>query len=259
MTSLTYHRPQTLDEALALLERGLPLGGGTWLTPRRRTLTGVVDLQDLGLTIFEAGPSSLRAGASLSLENLYQHLKEDMMALAPAVRREMALNMRQQATLGGLLHAAGSRSTLLTCLLSLGASVRLEPGDLTLPLPELLKQRQDKRNGYLVTELSVPRPDALAFDIVARSPMDLPIVVAAASRFDSDGSRRYLLALGGYGLHPILLPEAGEALAAGEVDAAGAAAESAYSQAADAWASAAYRSQVAGVLARRVAREVVGS
>jgi len=254
--SLTYHRPKTLDEALALLDEGLPLGGGTWLTPRRSTLTDVIDLQDLDLAGFEATDRELRFGAGLRLEDLRAHLLTIAPSLAAAVRREMALNMRHQATLGGVLHTAGGRSALLTCLLTTGLTVKVEPGDRQLTLPALLEKRQERIN-WLATQVVMPRPAALSFDLVARSPMDLPIVVAAASRTEADGGQPvYRLALGGYGAYPMLLAEAGEALAAGDVQAVGAAAEAAYRQAGDAWAGAAYRSQVAGVLARRVAQEV---
>jgi len=49
----TYHRPQTLDEALTLLTQPitLPLGGGTLLSQGKSDSVQVVDLQlRLGLT-----------------------------------------------------------------------------------------------------------------------------------------------------------------------------------------------------------------
>ena len=49
MPPLEYSRPGTLAEALALLQHGVPLAGGTALTANRRSLQAVVDLQDLGL------------------------------------------------------------------------------------------------------------------------------------------------------------------------------------------------------------------
>ena len=46
-----YHRPQTLDEALALLARPnvIPLGGGTLLSHPTPDSVEAVDLQALGL------------------------------------------------------------------------------------------------------------------------------------------------------------------------------------------------------------------
>ena len=49
MSPLQYHRPQNLEEALELLEQGVPLAGGTRLTPDLRSVKALVDLQDLDL------------------------------------------------------------------------------------------------------------------------------------------------------------------------------------------------------------------
>jgi len=38
MAALEYHRPKTISEALSLLKQGVPLAGGTILTPNRRGL-----------------------------------------------------------------------------------------------------------------------------------------------------------------------------------------------------------------------------
>jgi CO/xanthine dehydrogenase FAD-binding subunit len=90
----------------------------------------------------------------------------------------------------------------------------------------------------------------LAYEQVARSPIDRPIVCAAAG---GDGQGGLRLSLGGFGRRPILVPI--EHLDPGE---AAEAAASAYREAGDAWADADYRSEVAGVLARRVTAQAAG-
>ena len=82
----------------------------------------------------------------------------------------------------------------------------------------------------------------LGYEYVARTPADQPIVCASVVRWPSGRTR---LALGGYGTAPLL------ALDGTEPDGIDVAARSAYSQAADEWASAEYRSDVAGTLALR--------
>ena len=54
----TYHRPQTLDEALTLLAQPntLPLGGGTLLSHPTPDPVSVVDLQALGLNAITRAP-----------------------------------------------------------------------------------------------------------------------------------------------------------------------------------------------------------
>ena len=53
MTVIEYHRPGTMDEALARLSQKdpvcVPLGGGTGINRYGRMKIGVVDLQLLGL------------------------------------------------------------------------------------------------------------------------------------------------------------------------------------------------------------------
>jgi CO/xanthine dehydrogenase FAD-binding subunit len=94
----------------------------------------------------------------------------------------------------------------------------------------------------LITALHIPLNACLAYEYVARSPADLPIVCAAAARWPSGRAR---LALGGFGAAPALV------LDGPGVEGAAEAARCAYSTAEDAWASAEYRADVAAVLARR--------
>jgi CO/xanthine dehydrogenase FAD-binding subunit len=93
-----------------------------------------------------------------------------------------------------------------------------------------------------VTSLSVPLNARLAYESVARTPADLPIVCAAAAAWPSGRTR---LALGGYGPAPRLAMDGPDA------EGAEVAARNAYNEAMDEWASAEYRQEMAQVLARR--------
>jgi CO/xanthine dehydrogenase FAD-binding subunit len=63
---LEYHRPQALDQALALLSREtprtIPLGGGTVISQMAGPGVAVVDLQSLGLNTLEALSTPQSAG-----------------------------------------------------------------------------------------------------------------------------------------------------------------------------------------------------
>ncbi|MEW6566950.1 MAG: FAD binding domain-containing protein [Chloroflexota bacterium] len=250
MEPLEYHRPKTLEEALPLLQRARPLGGGTDLVPQRLTLASVVDLQDLGLDELEETQSGLRLGAMLRLQRLVEGGDEIPAALREACRLEGGLNLRNMATIAGTIVAADGRSPLTTVLLALSAQVRLEPGGETLPLDALLDRRGSGLAGRLIVALEVPPIDFAAYDQVARSPAGRPLVCVAVGhqRDDSD----FRLALGGYGNRPI-------ALRATRPDPAAAAeaAALAYAEAGDAWAGAEYRSAVAAVLVRWLMEEAV--
>lgn len=250
MSPLEYYRPKTLEEALALLERGVPLAGGTALTPRRYHLEAVIDLQDLGLDGLEVGETEVRVGAAVRLQRLVEEAGAPEV-LRRACRQEAGWNLRNMATLGGAAASGDGRSPLLTVLLALDARLRLEPGSEEQALDAWLEAR-GKPPRRLITEIVLPRPEAAAYEQVARSPADRPLVAAALARH-GDGWR---VALGGYGERPVRVPQAEAALAMGDLSAAARAAGEAYRQAGDAWASAEYRSEVAAVLVRRLATEV---
>ncbi len=260
MGSLNYHRPKTIKETLALMEKGVPLAGGTALTPQRYDVTAVIDLQDLKLDELKAGKSKIRIGATIKLQALIKAQEEVPQALGQACRQEAALNIRNAASIGGAVMTGDGRSPLLTALLSLDTSVITEPGNNSEPLENLLEKRDDRRKPRLIVALEMMRPNRMFYEQVSRSPADRPLVcLAVAEKRTSKGESHVVAALGGYGERPIRLTEMEEALEKGAslADAA-ALAEKAYSGAGDAFASAAYRAEIAGVLARRLLTEVKG-
>src|SRR3990172_6960487 len=94
-----YHRPQTLDEALALLTQPntLPLGGGTLLSQPTTDPVSVVDLQSIGLDSLRAKGNDLEIGATCTLQSLLEseHCPE---ALKIAIKLESPINIRNSAT-----------------------------------------------------------------------------------------------------------------------------------------------------------------
>jgi CO/xanthine dehydrogenase FAD-binding subunit len=248
-----YNRPATLEAALELLSRAdpptWPLAGGTALTSAVRQSIAVVDLQSLGLNTFQAGGNTLHLGATLTLQSLLEHLPglgEAGAGLAPGLQKathhEATYNLRMAATVAGTLVAGGGRSPFTTALLALDATLLIQPGDATLSLGDLLPVRAERLRQRLITRVSLPLNARLAYEYVARSPADRPIVCAAAAVWPSG---RVRLVLGGYGAAPRLAFDGTEA------EGAVAAAQSAYSGCGDQWASAEYRQEVAGVLAER--------
>ncbi len=247
-----YHRPQTLGEALALLQRAapptLPLAGGSVLNRPSPQPVAVVDLQELGLDGIQLQGNTLQLGATVTLQSLLDYLKSDAsnaplsLALSKAILHEATANLRQVASLAGTLVVAGGRSPFATAMLALDATLSFEPGGESLALGDFLPFRAERLSGRLITRLTIPGNVRLAYEYVARTPADQPIVCAAVARWPSGRTR---LVLGGYGGAPILV------LDGTEPDGVEAAARSAYSHAADEWASAEYRSDVAATLALR--------
>jgi CO/xanthine dehydrogenase FAD-binding subunit len=242
---IEYHRPERMAEALALLARSqpksMPLGGGTFLNRPGGEDCAVVDLQALGLDQTGVEGTQVWVGATVKLDEL-THRPELPAALRQAVGLEGSYNLRQMATAAGQLVCADGRSALAAAWLALDAVLTWQPGPVEVRLGEWLPLRAQKKLGLLITHLYFPLAVKLAFEYVARSPGDLPIVCAAVGRWPSGRTRAVL---GGFGAAPVLVmdgPEAGGA----EV-----AARDAYSQAGDAWASAEYRQEMAGILTQR--------
>jgi CO/xanthine dehydrogenase FAD-binding subunit len=240
-----YHRPETVQEALKLLARPevttWPMGGGSYLNQPSKASFAVVDLQDLGLDEIHDRGNFLEVGSTATLAALLD-IPRLQPALARAIRHEAAHNLRQVGTVAGTLLAATGRSPFTTAFFALDARLTVLPGDETLDLGDLLPVRQDVLPGRLVTTVTIPLNAGLAYDFVARSPADQPVVCAAAARWPSGRTR---VALGGYGKAPLLAFDGTEA------DGAEIAARDAYDAAQDEWASAEYRREVAAILTRR--------
>src|SRR5512139_2456705 len=105
----TYHRPQSLDEALTLLTQPnrIPLGGGTLLSRSTADPVEVVDLQALSLDSITKNGNNLEIGATVTLQQMLEsvHCPE---ALKSALKLEAPLNIRNTATVAGTLVACDS-------------------------------------------------------------------------------------------------------------------------------------------------------
>jgi len=242
---IEYHRPERIDEALQLLSRvqpiTYPMGGGSVLNAPTDEQFAVVDLQNLGLDKISAKGSSLAIGAAATLRGLLD-TPNIQPALAKAIQFEATYNLRNSASIAGTLVAAGGRSAFAAAMLALDAQLTLLPGDETLPLGELLPTRGQLLNGKRSTEVTIPLNVSLAFEYVARTPADLPIVCAAVAGWQS-GRRR--IVLGGFGKSPMMVVDGKD-----QNDVLPAV-ENATLNAADEWASAEYRTDVARTLVKR--------
>lgn len=247
MISLQYHRPQTLDEALELLKHGVPLAGGTRLTPGLRGIEALVDLQDLDLDQVVVDGARLEFGGTATLQALVDNAAELPEALIEAVRLEAGWNIRNKATVAGTIVAGDGRSPLLTVLLAMGAELEFAPGEERTSLAAVLDRGVDRTGGKLITVIHAANPSRLEYAQVARSPADRPQICVAVASLGSTGLIR--IALGGFGAHPMLV-ESEEDRAAAEL------AGTLYAEAGDQWASADYRSSVAATLVARLLAEV---
>ncbi len=243
-----YHRPQTLEEALALLAQPdtFPLGGGTVLMQQKARNFAVVDLQALGLDAIHARGQTLEVGATATLQSLLE-TPETPDALRLALRLEAPLNLRNMATVAGALVAADGRSPFAAAMMALDAVLTLEPGAEQITLGNLLPLRYEQLAHRLITGVRLPLNAHLAWEYVSRSPADLPLVQVAVAQWPSGRTR---VVVGGWGDAPRLAMDGPDSAG---VDIA---ARNACAEAGDAWASAEYRREVASTLARRALKRL---
>jgi carbon-monoxide dehydrogenase medium subunit len=267
-----YHRPATLEEALALLRREkirtVPLAGGTSLVPTLgRRAKAVVDLQALKLDTLALEGNRLHVGAMVRLQQLVE-APEAGPFLAGAAHAEGPHNLRNAATVGGTVAEADPLSELLIALLVLDAEVNLRlPDPTTVSLDRLLDSPGQMLDGGLISAVTALAPVAapmVAMERVARTPKDRPIV-AVAARLERSGdlcSGAYL-ALAGVAGRPICLPKVedklkGQPFGAELAELAAAAVADAIEPTSDFRASGEYRREMAVVLIRRALLAAMG-
>lgn len=205
-TISAYHRPATLDEALALLARPdtVPLAGGTSLNPTDSPVE-VVDLQAVGLDGIGAEADRLRIGATATLHALARH-EATPPVVREAARRELPSTLRAMATVGGTVLSAGWESELLAALLAHDAVVHLTgpAGHEAIALGELETDPALRPADALVTSIEIATTGTAVAARVGRTPADTPIVAAVARR-TPDGVVR--LALSGVAAAPVLVAD----------------------------------------------------
>ncbi len=208
-----YHKPTSVLEALALLARTdvnlVPLAGGTRLVGALETRTapgvdGVVDLGGLPLhtirTAVVDGVPYLSIGALATLTGVCEHGGAAALAsglLVQAAQGEGPVNLRNQATVGGVVAAAEPDSEFYAALLALGARVVTvsAAGETVTTLADLATI-----DGLVTAVLLDEAVETGAIARVARTPADRPIVAAVAVRHGASPR----VALCGVAARPVL-------------------------------------------------------
>jgi probable selenate reductase FAD-binding subunit len=221
-----YHRPASIAEALALLQRkdvraprAAVLAGGTWLNgDAPEGVEVAVDIGGLGLSMLERMGDApvVRIGAAVTLQRLVDNIEAVSGSTAFGVIAECAqamaaLNIRNQATLGGAIVTADRSSPLVAALLACDAELIVHaPEEHTIALGAFLAYRERvMAEGILLAEvrLPIPSPDTrCAYERVARTPKDYPIVCAVARLAVQDGIAGHVrVAAGGVAPVPMRL------------------------------------------------------
>lgn len=272
---LDFAKPATVAEAVAALageDEAIAMGGGTsvgmllknhLIFPDRIVwLGGVPSLRELAVT----ADGSLAIGATVTLRELAAAgaVRQHAPALAYAAGIVGNPRVRAVATLGGALVHGDPRQDIPPVLLALEARVRITgpAGEREVPVAGFHTGFMETvlAEDELVTQIVVPAASGRR-SVYARftpgSEDDWPTVgVASTVVRDGDGRvTRALVALGGAGPAPLLVPEAGELAGtepdADDIEAVAAAAEQSADPVDDRLGSARYKKAMAREWTRR--------
>jgi probable selenate reductase FAD-binding subunit len=215
-----YIKPASVEEALALIRRKNPptvvLSGGTWLNGQKSHDNVIaVDIGELGLDriVRLETPPILSLGATVTLQSLVEIAAElkGFEILGSTAHAMAALNIRNRATIGGAIVTADTASPLVTALLAYDAELVVQAEqECSISLSGFLAYRERiLADGILIKSIRLPAPGAethAAYERVARTPSDYPIVCAVTKCAVKDGiAGNMRIAVGGVASVPIRL------------------------------------------------------
>jgi carbon-monoxide dehydrogenase medium subunit len=265
-----YHRPSSLDEALSLLgDDARPLAGGHSLLPmmklRLATPAVLVDLAGIpGLGGIERDGDAVRIGALVTHDTVARSelVAEACPVLADAAGDIGDQQVRNRGTIGGSVAHADPGADYPTVLKALGATISVAGagGSRDVAAGEFFTGLFETAlaPGELLTSVSVPATAGAAYEKHAHPASGYAVVGVAAAVSVSGGTcTAARVVVGGATVTPVEAAGAADALVGSapsdEAIAAAAAAVAASLSGAlgDTYASAAYRTHLATVLARR--------
>jgi carbon-monoxide dehydrogenase medium subunit len=270
LTATAYVRPDSLDDALAMLgDDAVAIAGGTAVIlhppPGLRTLIDVGGVLPAEITETEGG---VEIGAMATLTAMLEHpLLADAYdgVVAEMLRLVGSPLLRNAATIGGHL-GRGRISDVIPLLIALDASVTFYDGTrTTLPLEEFYAAERHL-DRLLITSVTIPRRparSAAAHHKLSRTHFDIALINAAA-RIVTDADGAVCQARVVVGETPALGARVAGAEAAligtllGDEDIAAAAGivRSDVVTGTDSRASAEYRTQLAGVVVTRCLTDI---
>jgi len=272
-SEFTYHRPGSLDEAVALLDgEARPLAGGHSLLPamklRLATPPSLVDLSGLtGLDGITLDGDTLRIGAMATHADVAS--SDTVSGAMPVLAEAAALigdrQVRRRGTIGGSCAHADPAADYPTVLVALGASIAAmgRGGAREIPAREFFTGLFSTALApdELITAVHVPiRQGSGAAYEKHKSPRSGYAVVGVAATFGGGADPE--IVVGGVTGSPLRATDAAAMAAGGDADSIAQAAEAVAGAIGDAaigdtYASGEYRAHLATVLARRAMTRAV--
>ena len=268
-----YHRPVSLDEALAALARPWTvLAGGTDFYPARvgraidenvLDITAIADLRGIS-----AGPEGWRLGATTTWTELIETPLPPLFdGLKQAARDVGGRQIQNAGTIAGNLCNASPAADSVPALVAAGATVTIQgpKGKRQLPVEQFCSGpgKTTLKNGEILVSIALPKRPKNASDaylrLIPRTEMDIAVVgcgVSLTMKGDTVADAR--VSLGAVAPTVLVVDKAAKALIGSKLDdAALEAAAKACSDACkpidDKRGTIRYRTKIAGVLLKRAA------
>ena len=271
-----YKKPRSLEEAVALLgehnDARLLAGGQSLIATLNMRLSApslLIDINGLsGLDQIEAkgGQKNEMVEIGALVRHAQAERSDVIVKHAPLIARAMPhighTAIRNRGTLGGSIAFADPAAELPACLLALDGEVEASgpKGTRTIKAADFFKGLFETALGPqdVLTAIRVPAATAqtrTGFAELARRHGDYAIVgLAASARADGKGFADVRLAYFGVGATPVRAKKSEAALAGGDIDGAVAALDLEPHD--DVQATAQVKKHLAGVLLRRVAKQL---
>jgi carbon-monoxide dehydrogenase medium subunit len=264
-----YHQPTRLEEALRLVSMGAqPVAGATGLFSGKGRPDGeLVDVTRLGLGTFKIEKGAIHLGATCTLAQISDAAELPGMEgalLRRAARAVGSRPLRNSITLGGNIVHVAFWADMPPVLLALDARIKVQrAGDsvsTVVSFADCLKPGKHPWEGGLITEVSVPlRQGVCGFghERFSRTANDYSFAtVCAVLTRDGGVARSVRVVVGALQPRAFRVPEVeamveGKAFDVGLLEQAGKKLSSAVQVGPSFRASAEYRRELAGTLARR--------
>lgn len=279
MATVNFERPSSLDEAATILANAngnaKVMAGGTDLLVQMHAGAIapqlIVDLKEIPeLKRIEETVEGFVVGAAVSGAELEEHesLKKEWPGVVEAVNLIGSTQIQGRASPGGNLCNGSPAADSVPAMIAAGAvcSILGPNGRRELPVENMITGpgQNALEAGEILVSIKLPKRPPHSGDaylrLIPRTEMDIAVVGAGVSlTLDDQGiCTAARVALGAVAATPLLVQEAGEALVGSKVDAAAlekvaAAASAACKPIDDKRGTIEYRTEVAGVLARRAA------
>lgn len=275
---MRYESPATTKEAVALLakEKGAAfvLAGGTDLLVRMKSGATepalVVDIKHIpAMTDIKTTQTGFRIGAAVSGARLSAHkaLCKAWLGVVEATSLIGSDQIQGRATMVGNLCNASPAADAVPAMIAAGAKVAIvgKDGRRTVAVEKIITGpgKTSLKKGDIIEAVMLPKPDKRTGDaylrFTPRTEMDIAVVgVGVSMTIERGVVKKARVCLGAVAPTPVLVPRAAKALIGSKLDEDSlaefaAACSDACNPIDDKRGTAAYRTRVAGVMARRAA------